>query len=75
VLVHNRICLGNLFFIGATATFEVGLLLALLDGIEKVITLLTELHDTVYLLDVYRFLLKTRIVRSKRTVGGKVVEG
>jgi hypothetical protein len=57
VLVDNRICLGYLLLIRTASALEKCLLFTLLNGIEKVITLLAELHCDIPLLDLYRFIL------------------
>ena len=45
VLVDNGIRLGDFLFIGTGASLEIRLLVPLLDGVEKVIALATELHS------------------------------
>jgi hypothetical protein len=57
VLVDNGIRLGDFLFIGTGASLEIRLLVPLLDGVEKVVALRTELHCDILLFDVYRFLL------------------
>jgi hypothetical protein len=50
VLIHQGVLLPDLLFIGTTAAFQKGLLCiaigTLLDGVEKVVALATELHCT-----------------------------
>jgi hypothetical protein len=44
VFVHNRILLCDLFFVRTRPALEKGLLVALLNVIEEIVALLTELH-------------------------------
>lgn len=72
MLVDDRICLGDLLFVRTAATLEKRLFVLLLNGVEKVITLLTELHGDVFLFDVYRFLLNPEThIRAFKTNGSR----
>ena len=79
VFVDDGALLPDLLFVRTTATLQICLsgstLGTLLDGVEKVITLIAELHCDALVLISYPFVLECRNVRSKRTRFQKVVEG
>jgi hypothetical protein len=78
VLVDDRALLPNFLFIGTAATLQVrfpaSLGDTLLNGVQKVVALATELHCDTLVIKIFPFVLEGGNVRSKRKWFQKVVE-